>query len=69
MGHAVAPDGYILTDEVAVLQGSGVDETARTRQHSPVLRGIYYSLQLLPGISLVRKREHHGVSEEESGYQ
>ena len=53
-----------LTDDIAVLQGSGVDEAAQSRQHRPLLRGIDNCLRLLPGISLVRKWKHHGLPEE-----
>jgi len=42
-----------LTDGVEVLQGSGVDEAARTPQHSPLLRGIDDRLRPLPSLSLV----------------
>ena len=71
MGRAISGGllVVVLTDDVAVLQGSGVDETARAQKHSPILRGINYGLRLLPSISLVQKRKHHGVSEEEYRYR
>jgi len=43
----------VLTDNLAVLQGSGTDEADQARQPSPTPRGIDHCLRLLPGISLV----------------
>lgn len=66
---AVRSPEVVLTDGVAVLQGSGADETVRTQECSPFLWGIDYGLRLLPRVSLVQKREHHGLSEDESRNQ
>jgi len=56
----------VLIDGIEVLQGSGVDEATQAWQYSPFLRGIDDHLRLLPGVSLVRKWEHHGLPEEEA---
>lgn len=58
-----------LTHSAAFLQGSGVDEADQPRQHTPFPRSIDDFLRLLHGVSLVRKWQHHGVSEEEARYQ
>ena len=68
MSHGPSQVGlfdFVLTDGVAVLQGSGVDDTAQARKYSPFLRGIDDRVRLLPGIPLVQEREYHGLSEGE----
>ena len=59
----------VLTDDVAALRGSDLDEASSAQEYSPLLRRIDDRLRLLAGISLVREREHHGLSEEEAGGQ
>jgi len=43
----------VLTDKIAVLQGSGADETGRAQQYPPLLWGNDDRRRLLPDISLV----------------
>ena len=59
----------ILTDEVAILRGSGVDEAARAQKHPPFLWDLDDRCRLLPSVSLVRKRKYHGLPEEAAKYR
>jgi len=63
------PFASVLTDCVAILQGSCVDDAAQARKYSPFLRGIGDCVRLLPGISLVQEREYHGLFEGETRHQ
>jgi len=51
-----------LTDDTEYLQGIGVDESGQARERPPLLRGVDDHRHFLPGVSLVRKREHRGLS-------
>jgi len=59
----------VLTDDVAVLQGSSVDEAARARKYPPFLWDINNCRRSLPSVPLVRKRKHYGLPKEEAGHQ
>ena len=59
----------VLTDGVAILQGGGVNDAAQARKYPSFLRGVHDCRRPLPGISLVRQRKYHGLSEREARYQ
>ena len=53
----------VLMDGVAILQGGGADDAAQARKYPSFLRGLHDGRRPLPGVSLVRQRKYHGLSE------